>query len=188
MELRTTSRLQRSDQLSKTVAKQGEVSAKVKAQPSQKQAPTDNLTLSRQALAYLEEQNRQRWEKAQEKLQRDMAQTENLLNGLDNANDQIDAMTKALKVLLTCQKISASIIKGDNVPPEDIQYLIENDPEGYKMAIALRRPKDDPEDCESVLDDEDKNRSTQQSGVGEAPSISAPEAASGGGEASAPAE
>lgn len=188
MELRTTSRLQRSEQLTKAVAKREEVSAKVKTQPSQRHTPTDNLTLSRQALAYLEEQNRRRWEQAQEKLQREMTQANDLLNELDNANDQIDAMTKALKVLLKCQKISASIIKGDNVPPEDMQYLMENDPEGYKMAIALRRPKDDPEDCESVLDDEDKNRSTQQSGGGEAPSISAPEAASGGGEASAPAE
>lgn len=188
MELRTTSRLQRNEQLSKAAAKRGDVSANVKTQPSQKQAPTDKLTLSRQALTYLEEQNRRRWEQAQEKLQREMAQANGLLDELDNANNQIDAMTKALKVLLTCQKISASIIKGDNVPPEDIQYLIENDPEGYKMALALRRPKDDPEDCESVLDDEDKNGSVQKSCGAEAPSISAPEAASGGGEASAPAE
>ena len=42
-----------------------------------------------------------------------------------------------------CQ-IAASIMRGDRVPPEDMAYLMNNDPEGYKLAMAMRRENPDP--------------------------------------------
>ena len=88
-----------------------------------------------------------------------------------------------------CQKIAASIMKGNRVPPEDLEYLMKNDPDGYKLAMAMRRENPDPEDEKSVLDDEDRNGgSAEGSGGGESPPVSAPEAPSTGGEASAAAE
>ena len=78
------------------------------------------------------------------------------LSALDSAKSQLDSMEKKLKVMNKCQKIAASIMRGDRVPPEDLAYLMNNDPEGYKLAMAMRRENPDPEDCESVLDEEDR--------------------------------
>ena len=72
-------------------------------------------------------------------------------------------------------------MKGNRVPPEDLRYLMEHDQAGYKLAMAMRRHNPDPEDEESVLDDEDRNGAVESSGGGEAfPGLSVPEAPSGG--------
>lgn len=188
MELRTTRELRRNERLSKAMARKAEADAPAPAQPAQKQPPADKLTLSRQALSFLEEQNRKRLDLERE--QRRQARMNNSLSQLENSKGHLDRLDKALKVLSKCQKIAASIMKGNRVPPEDLRYLMENDPEGYKLAMAMRRQNPDPEDEKSVLDEEDKNGgSTERSGdSGEAPGVSAPEASSGGGEASASAE
>lgn len=71
------------------------------------------------------------------------------------------------------------------MPPEDLAYLMNNDPEGYKLAMAMRRENPDPEDCESVLDEED--RAGRPGGRIEAAPVGGPSAggeASIGGEAS----
>ena len=71
------------------------------------------------------------------------------------------------------------------VDEQNLEYLMKNDPDGYRMALALRRENPDPKDEKSVLDDEDKNGGAEESGgEAEAPQVSAPEASSGGGEAS----
>ena len=197
MELRTTRELRRNERLSKAMAKKAEADAPTPAQPAQKQPPADKHTLSRQALSFLEEQNRKRLELDLEREQRRQARMNNSLSQLESSKGHLDRLDKALKVLSKCQKIAASIMKGNRVPPEDLRYLMENDPEGYKLAMAMRRQNPDPEDEKSVLDEEDKNGgSTKRSGdSGEAPGVSAPEASSGsgasssdGGETSASAE
>ena len=72
-------------------------------------------------------------------------------------------------------------MKGNRVPLEDLRYLMEHDQAGYKLAMAMRRHNPDPEDEESVLDDEDRNGAVESSGGGEAfPGLSVPEAPSGG--------
>lgn len=104
----------------------------------------DKVALSQQAVAFLEEQNRQRLEQAAEKKQ-------------SSAQEQmIKKMEKDLKKLDKCQKIYARFVKGDKVPPEDLQYLERCDPEGFKMALAMRRPNRHPKQWESELDDEDR--------------------------------
>lgn len=188
MQLCTTGELRRDAQLNKITGKKaGTADTSAKTRSPQRQEPADKLTLSRQALTFLEEQDRKRWEKAQEELQRKMDRSNEIISGLEDAKNQSDAMARALKVLLTCQRIAASIMKGNRVPPEDVEYLMENDPDGYKLAMALRRENPDPEDEKSVLEDEE-NESGSAEGVdggGGAPEVSAPEASSGGGEASA---
>lgn len=166
MELRTTREMRRNEQLNKALAKKAEVSgssAPAQAQPPLKKAPADKLSLSRQALAFLEEQNRQ----AMEREQRRQSRMNDSLSSMESAKSELDAMGKKLKVMSKCQKIAASIMKGDRVPPEDLEYLMNNDPDGYKLAMAMRRHKKDPEKCESVLDEEDRNGGEEASGGGE---------------------
>ena len=191
MELRTTREMRRNEQLSKTMAKKAETEdAPAKAPSSRLQAPTDKVSLSRQALAFVQEQNRKMWE-AEQREQRRQNRMNDSLSALDSAKNEMDLLAKQAEVLSKCQKIAASIMKGNRVPPEDLEYLMKNDPDGYKLAMAMRRENPDPEDEESVLSDEDKNGSVRQAGGGDSrasSSVSASEGSSGGGEASAPAE
>lgn len=185
MELRTTREMRRNERLAKTMAKEEKTcAAPAQSGPVQRQ-PVDKLTLSRQALSYLEERSRLAWEQAQEREQRRKSRMDDSLSALDTAKSQLDAMGEKLKVMNKCQKIAAAVMRGDRVPPEDLAYLMKNDPEGYKLAMAMRRENPDPEDCESVLDEED--RAGRPGGRVEAAPVGGPSAggeASIGGEAS----
>ena len=155
MELRTTREMRRNQRLDKAMAKQ-EKTLTASGQPQQARCQGgDKLTLSQQALSYLEEQSRLAWERDQQRDQR-RDRASDSLSALDTAKSQLDSMAEKLKVMRKCQKIAASVMRGDRVPPEDLAYLMNNDPEGYKLAMAMRRPKKDPERVESVLDEEDR--------------------------------
>lgn len=193
MELRATRELRRSEQLDKILGKKEEASdTSAKARTPQPQEPADKFTLSRQALAFVDEQQRKLWDAAQERGQGQAKQNQisGMLDAMETQKNELDSMSKKLKMMNKCQKIAAAIMRGDRVPPEDLQYLMLHDKEGYKMALAMRRPKKDPKEMKSVLDEEDKNGgSTESAGdSGEAPGVSAPEVSSGGGGASASAQ
>lgn len=128
---------------------------------------TDRTAWSRQALAFLQEINRQ-----------DMENRRKLLEAKQRDKGELDALNESLKKMERCQKIAARIMRGDKVPPQDEQYLMEHDPDGYKLAIVCREPKEDPKEWESVLEEED-----QESGsAGDAGSGEAPAETAGGGE------
>ena len=182
MELRTTRELRRNERLTKAMVKEKEgKGAAAPVQPKPARQAADKLTLSRQALGYLQEQSRLAWEREQRRHSR----MDDSFSALDTAKDQLDAMEKKLKVMSKCQKIAASIMRGDRVPPEDMAYLMNNDPEGYKLAMAMRRENPDPEDCESVLDEEDR---AGASGGGYGEDAASIEGVFGGGEAAAGGE
>lgn len=194
MELRATRELRRNEQLDKVLGKKAETAdSPAKAQTSQPKEPADKLTLSQQALAFVGEQQRKLWDAAQERGQGQgqakQSQISGMLDAMETQKNELDSMSKKLKMMNKCQKIAAAIMRGDRVPPEDLQYLMLHDKEGYKIALALRRPKKDPKEMKSVLDDEDKNGDTTQvsDACGETPGVSAAEASSGGGDVSASA-
>lgn len=195
VELRSTREMRRNEQLTKTMERKTEGQAapsQTKPAQTKAQPPADKLSLSRQALSWLEEQNRKQWEQDLEREQRRQDRMNDSLSAMESKKKELDAMDKALKVMRICQKIAASIMKGDRVPPEDLKYLMNNDPEGYKMAMAMRRYKEDPEDVESALEEEKapKNGETEaaESGGESTQSAPAPEAPSGGETASASGE
>ena len=105
-----------------------------------------------------------------------------MLDYMETEEDKLDTMSEQLDVQMKCLKIAMNIMKGKKVPPEDERYLMENDPNGYKLAMSMKSMvKEDKKECKSVLDDEDKNGSSE---TGEAESASGGEgAASSGGEA-----
>lgn len=153
MEVRATSQMRRNEQPDKQLAKKAEV--KPAAQAAKTQTP-DRCTLSRQALAYLERQNALEQELAERRARQQSAVSSGM-SEVESRKKQLDMLEKAMDVMRKCMKIAASIMKGNKVPPEDLKYLMENDPEGYKMALALRRDNPDPEKEKSVLDDGDGN-------------------------------
>ena len=185
MELNAIRELRRGAQIDKTVGRKAEAQdAPAGAPTPQRKEPVDKLTLSRQAVAFVEEQSRKMWDEVREREQR----RQDRMNAKP-ASGELDLLSKGLRVLELCRKIAASIMKGNNVPPEDLKFLMENDPDGYRLAMAMRRHNPDPEDEESVLTDEDKNPGgSEGTGGVEAPSVEAAASAGSGGGASAAAE
>ena len=74
-------------------------------------------------------------------------------------NGELEMLSKSLDVMEKCRKIASRIIKGDKVPPQDEQFLMEADPEGYKLTLACRVPKEKPKEWESVLEEEEEDGS-----------------------------
>lgn len=103
-----------------------------------------------------------------------------MLDGPDS--EELKAETDRLKVWRRCMEISRRIMAGKKVPPQDERYLMEHDPEGYKITIALRKPpKRNEKECESVLKDEEEG-SGETGETGEAAPAAGGEAPSGGEE------
>ena len=180
MELRATRETRRNARLDQVMGRKAEApDTPAKARTAQQKEPVDKLTLSRQAVAFVEEQSRKMWDEVRERER----QRQNRMNA-EPSNGELDLLDQGLKVLEMCQKIAASIMKGDKVPPEDLRFLMENDPDGYRLAMALRRQKEDPEEVDSVLEDgENRDGSAGEAGGGETPSVEA--AAPAGGDAAA---
>ncbi len=149
----------------------------------------DEADWSSKAIAYLQRAQKEIWEEARNKQEID-----NMLTDMEQQKKKLDQMKKMLRIQRLCMKIAASIMRGDRVPPEDMKYLEEHDPDGFKLAMAMRKPKRNPENCKSVLKDEDKFSEPAESGkssveTASGSEITAPAAdgaasgcASGGGE------
>lgn len=142
----------------------GERALPAAAKPAQKGArkaaprpSADRLELSRQWVEAMEEQ-RARTQAAMLAGGKNAEEDSGgLLGYMETEEDKLDAMSEQLDTQMKCLKIAMNIMKGKKVPPEDERYLMEHDPDGYKLAIAMKSmTKEDKKECESVLDDEDK--------------------------------
>lgn len=141
----------------------------------------DRLRISQLTAGYLQEQSRLTQEVAKI-IRRFMAEREQKEG---QGKTEADAMAERLKVMERCQKIAARIMAGDKVPPQDMQYLAENDSLGYKMAMAGRMlSKEKPKEWESVLEDDEKEAGAS-GGSGAAESGGGTEASGGAAESAA---
>lgn len=124
--------------------------------PLANRGKTDQVMLSKQVLAALQLQNRLRAiEQAREN-----AETSPEAQALDS-------MQKALEVMKACNKIAARIQAGDKVPLKDLQYLMKNDPQGYQLAMASRKPKEDPKEWKSAVPEEEQEHGRWADAAGE---------------------
>ena len=129
MELSVNGRQRRAAQAVKNEPRAEKQPAGTGAAP--KRTGSDKADWSQAALAFLREMDRQ----------------------------SMEMLSKSLDVMEKCRKIASRIIKGDKVPPQDEQFLMEADPEGYKLALACRVPKEKPKEWESVLEEEEEDGS-----------------------------
>ncbi len=142
----------------------GERALPAAAKPAQKgerkTAPrlsADRLELSRQWVEAMEEQRARTQAAMLAGGKNAEGDSGGLLGYMETEEDKLDAMSEQLDTQMKCLKIAMNIMKGKKVPPEDERYLMEHDPDGYKLAIAMKSmTKEDKKECESVLDDEDK--------------------------------
>lgn len=131
-----------------------------------KRTGSDKADWSQAALAFLREMDRQSMEEERKRLE-----------AKQQKNGELEMLSKSLDVMEKCRKIASRIMKGDKVPPQDEQFLMESDPEGYKLALVCRAPKEKPKEWESVLEEEEDG-----SGGEPAESAESAEAAESAGE------
>ena len=74
---------------------------------------------------------------------------------LEEMRKQSQASSEFYETQRKCMLIAMRIMQGDNVPHEDIAYLVENAPEMYAKAIIMRIQKEDPEDHERVSEEKE---------------------------------
>ena len=140
----------------------------------------------RQAVEQLEEQSQRLMTLVQEDRQAEKKPSIwDIVDGEEETGgSEADALDEQMKTMERCHKIASRIMRGDKVPPEDEQYLMMNDPDGYKLALAMRTPKKKPKEWESVLKDEEEKSSESDGEAGEAPAAeSAGETSAAGGDA-----
>ena len=186
MEITFESRLRRNEQLvrpdgTKKDAPAGEASAPC-AQPK-----TDCVSSVQQAVRQAAEQLDAQSRRLAALVQQDQKAEKkpfiwDMLDGEEaSGNNEADALGEQMKTMERCHKIAARIMRGDKVPPQDEQYLMQNDPNGYKLAMAMRKPKKHPKEWKSVLEDEKK---TEESSGEEAEDSGEVSASDGGSETS----
>lgn len=164
MELSVKGRQRRAAQTAKT-APQAEKKPAQTGTLSFQRSKSDRVAWSQQALSFLQELNRQ-----------DLEKQRKLLEMKQKGDGELDHMTKSLKTMDKCRKIASRIMRGDKVPSQDEKYLIDHDPDGYRLALVCRKPKKNPKKWETVLEKEDLEGGSES---GE----EAPEASESSGEA-----
>lgn len=173
MEISLEGRLMKANQTARSVSAGEKDLEKAETAAPIPRPKTDRLTLTQQTIERLAEQS----ERLKNLLEPERpAQTIPFLWETDeekSGSSEIDAMEENLKAMQRCMEIARRIMRGDKVPPEDERYLMENDPNGYKLALAMRTPKKNPKEWESVLKDEKKSEQSGDSGEeGAVPAVS----------------
>lgn len=144
---------------------------------------TDRMSSSRQAVRQAVEQMDRQSQRLAALLRQDQPTEKktyiwDMLDGEEETgSSEADALGEQMKTMDRCHKIAARIMRGDKVPPEDERYLMLNDPDGYKLAMAMRTPRRNPKKWESVLKEEEKDARSRQAAEADG------EAASSSGEA-----
>lgn len=147
----------------------------------------DRVELSRQWVKNLEDQQAQAQAALLAGKKKEDKDEGGILGYMETEEGKLDALSEEMDVQMKCLKIAMNIMKGKKVPPEDERYLMEHDPKGYKLAMAMKAlVKEEKKECKSVLDDEDKNGKAEEASDGGEPAPA--EGASGGGEAASSAE
>lgn len=83
---------------------------------------------------------------------------------LEASKKEAEAMEDMYKAFAKCLKIASRISRGDIVPPKDMKYLAEHEPDLYKQAILLRMPNPKPKKHKSLIEDEDEKTGETQNG------------------------
>lgn len=190
MEISLESRLILAARAARPKSAEIEESKETETAASAQESRTDSVSLANKAVETLKEQS--------ERLKNLLEQTAETAKPLtippapweaageaEASRSELEALEEQMKAMRRCQEIARRIMRGDKVPPEDEKYLMENDPDGFKLALAMRTPKKKPKEWESVLKDEKKSEQSGESS-GEAAAAEACGASGGADSGGAP--
>jgi hypothetical protein len=102
---------------------------------------------------------------AQEELARMESFADTMKQQIKQAQEQGKAEANAMKIRLNCMLIAARIMKGDEVPKEDIRYLKKNDMELYNKAILMRIQNDHPKKHKKISDNKEPHSPTEATDI-----------------------
>lgn len=103
-------------------------------------------------------------EKMKELLKENQGELERIKKQFENSEEDMKNSQEAMKILITCLKISRRIIVGDIVPIKDHKFLREHDPALYAKSILMRIPKKKPYKHKQLSgDDKDQNKLQNES-------------------------
>lgn len=118
----------------------------------------------------ISDEAKKRWQETEEESSVKEKNKDSVLTGYraaqnafyDEFKDQIEQVRKEAqssgeeaKKIAKCLKIAMEIAAGNVVPEQDQEYLRKNNPDLFAKAMEMRIPKEEPEECESVLEDGD---------------------------------
>lgn len=86
---------------------------------------------------------------------------------LENANEAAEAQGEGFGDLAKALEIARRILDGDIVPPQDEKFLMEFNSEIYMRVKSMAKQKEDPEEYESLMEEEEDNKSSEKTGGGE---------------------
>ena len=96
----------------------------------------------------------QRHSDALERLQQKSAALQQVMRQMAEARETARAQAEAWRIKRLVMEIAARIIRGDNVPQRDKDFLLEHSPGMFKLAMSLRDVNnEDPEDHASIAED-----------------------------------
>lgn len=93
-----------------------------------------------------------------------MAETKNTMSFqeykemVDNFREQKEGAEDFGKIWSRCMTIAIRIGAGDIVPLKDEKYLQEHEPKLYMSSMTMRMLKEDPEEYDSILEDEEEKK------------------------------
>ncbi|MCI2047089.1 MAG: hypothetical protein LKJ90_05185 [Faecalibacterium sp.] len=158
---------------------QGSMVLQTAAQNAAESKPTDTLTLSEEARAYLQSDtkaaaasddetaeagstqassaaNGEQTAASQDTAEDDSAEKQSLREQFDAADAEAKAEADKWEEKLKCLKIMANMVSGKAVPTQDQQYLCKHDTEMYAKALTLRAvAPHSRQKAKQVTDDED---------------------------------
>ena len=128
-----------------------------KKEETAKTQEKDSVTISEEGMSFLE--TREESKKEQNQLNEEVYQSaiQDVKDQMKEIQEQSEARAEEYRILLKCMKIAMNVAAGNKVPEKDQQYLRDNNPDLFAQAMKVRVPKEDPEECESVIDEDEKD-------------------------------
>ncbi|MBD5457549.1 MAG: hypothetical protein HDR27_03125 [Lachnospiraceae bacterium] len=163
-------------------ARQAEVSKEVQEKLRQ-EAEGATVAISAEGLGLAKKESQEQDVSAREEAEKQMYQ-----EMLENTKEAAEAQGEGYEDLAKALEIARRILNGDIVPAQDEKFLMEYNSEIYMRVKSMAEMKEDPEEYDSLLEDEEEedNGSGSVSRVsGGAGSGSDAEAAPAEGEAAA---
>lgn len=126
--------------------------------------------------AQFSDYGKQRAKEAKNEREEIASRYQKLIEQLESAREQGEAMGESMKVRMKCLLIAMRIMSGDKVPPEDYRYLAKNDLELYAKALMMRTEKEKPQKHKRVSEDEE---SSEKGGASDSVSAESSQSESG---------
>lgn len=119
------------------------------------------VAISAEGMGLVSRQTEDEKASMQEEIERRMYQ-----EMLEKANEAAEAQEEGYGDLAKALEIARRILNGDIVPSQDEQFLMEFNSEIYMRVKSMAKAKEDPEEYDTLLEEEEDDKSEKTAGSG----------------------